>query len=313
MPIPMPIPRQILEPGRTRSATLAVLAACCLVCTGLQAQTSDDAARLLATYHDLKPRLDQNAFHRRLYLDSQESPSTVTGEIYAVMDYPFVTVHDALSDTSNGVNNWCDVLLLHPNIKYCRSSGSSSGNVLTVNVSQEEVAEELRSTYRLRFNYDAAVTSPGYFRVKLHADSGPLNTRDYQIVLEAVSLGSHRTFLHLTYAYSYGALGRLAMKGYLATFGRGKVGFTEIADSSAARPEYVSGVRGLVERNTMRYFLAIDARLSEPPGQPDTRLEQRLNNWFSASEQYPRQLHEIDRQQYMQMKQEEYRRQQAMD
>ena len=301
---------QILKPGRKRSAMLAILAACCIVCP---AQTSDDAARLLATYRDLKPRLDQNAFHRRLFLDSQESPSTVTGQIYAVMDYPFATVRDALSDASNGLNNWCNVLLLHPNIKHCRSSGSGSGNVLTVNVSQEEVSEELRSTYRLRFNYDAAVTSPGYFRVKLHADSGPLNTRDYQIVLESVALGTSRTFLHLTYAYSYGTLGRLAMKGYLATFGRGKVGFTDIAGSSAAQPEYVSGVRGLVERNTMRYYLAIDAWLSEPPGRPDTRLEQRLSNWFSASEQYPRQLHEIDRRQYMQMKQEEYRRQQALN
>lgn len=303
---------QSLKAGLIRFAMLAILAACSLVCPGLKAQTSDDAARLLATYHDMKPRLDQNAFHRRLYLDSQESPSTVTGQIYAVMDYPFATVHRALSD-ANGLNNWCDVLLLHPNIKYCRSSGSSGGNMLTLNVSQEEVAEELRSTYRLRFNYDAAVTRPGYFRVRLHADSGPLNTRDYQIVLEAVSLGSTRTFLHLTYAYSYGTLGRLAMKGYLATFGRGKVGFTDIAGASAAQPEYVSGVRGLVERNTMRYYLAIDAWLSEPPGRPDTRLQQRLSNWFSASEQYSRQLHEIDRQQYMQMKQDEYRRQQAMN
>ncbi|WP_157653747.1 hypothetical protein [Burkholderia ubonensis] len=41
----------------------------------------------------------------------------------------------------------------------------------------------------------------------------------------------------------------------------------------------------------------------------DSRLEQRLSNWFSASEQYSLQLHEIDRRDYMQMKQEEYSRQ----
>ena len=181
-----------------------------------------------------------------------------------------------------------------------------------MNISEKEIAEALGDTYRMRFDFDAATTNPGYFRVTLHADTGPLNTRNYQIVLEAVPLGSGRTFLHLTYAFSYGVIGRLALKGYLATFGRGMVGFTDIADPSTAQPQYVGGVRGLVERNTMRYYLAIEAYLSTPSSLPDKRVEQRLSNWFTASEQYPRQLHEIDRQQYMQMKQAEYRRQQTM-
>ncbi|WP_154677913.1 hypothetical protein [Paraburkholderia nodosa] len=290
---------------------MTFLAASCLLCPKLSAQASDDAARLRATYQSMQLLLDHNSFHRRLYLDSRESPSTVTGEIYAVMDYPFAIVSAALGDPSKGATNWCDVLLLHPNVKYCHVSASDNGNALSVNISQKEAAEEPGSTYRLRFAYDAPISGPGYLHVKLHADSGPLNTRDYQIALEAVSLDSERTFLHLTYAYSYGTIGRLAMKGYLSTFGSGKVGFTNIADPSAVQPEYVDGMRGLVERNTMRYYLAIDAWLGEPPGNPDTRLEQRLSNWFSASEEYPRQLHEIDRQQYMQMKQQEYRSQQT--
>ncbi|MEX3686473.1 hypothetical protein AB3X91_07665 [Paraburkholderia sp. BR14263] len=296
---------------RTIVRTLTILAASYLPCAGLSAQPADNATSLRATYESLKPQLDHAAFHRRLYLDSRESPSTVTGEIYAVLDYPFGTVSDVFNDPTQSPKNWCDVLILHPNIKYCHASANSSGDTLTVYVSQEEVAEELASTYRLQFDYEPATTSPGYFRLKLHSDSGPLNTRDYQIVLEAVSLGSGRTFLHLTYAYSYGAIGRLAMKGYLATFGHGKVGFTNLAEPSAAEPKFVDGVRGLVERNTMRYYLAIDAYLGEPTSLPDNRVQQRLSNWFSASEQYPRQLHEIDRQQYMEMKQEEYRRQQA--
>ncbi|MEX3966635.1 hypothetical protein AB4Y42_31160 [Paraburkholderia sp. EG286B] len=273
------------------------------------AQTVDNATSLRTTYESLKPQLDQNAFHRRLYLDSRESSSTVAGEIYAVMDYPFAKVSRILDDPSHGPKNWCDILILHPNVKYCHVAHSSSAETLTVNVSQDQVPEEkLASTYRLQFEYDPAMTGPGYFRINLHAASGPLDTRDYQIVLEAVSLRSDRTFLHLTYAYSYGVFGRLAMKGYLATFGRGKVGFTNIAGPSATEPKYADGVRGLVERNTMRYYLAIDAFIGEPSSLPDTRLEQRLNEWFSASEQYPRQLHEIDRQHYIDMKQAECRR-----
>jgi len=297
---------------RRRMCTLAILAACGLLCPALWAQIPDDAASLRTAYLSLVPQLDQNPFHRRMYLDSQESPSTVKGELFAVMEYPFAIVAAALNDPSKGPANWCDVLILHPNTKYCRALGGSGDNKLIVNISAEEVAEELSATHRMQFDYNAAATGPGYFRIKLHANSGPLNTRDYQIVLEAVSLSNGRTFLHLTYAYSYGMVGRLAMKGYLATFGSGKVGFTNIADPSAAQVEYVGGLRGLVERNTMRYYLAIDAYLGSLSSPPDKRLEQRLSNWFSASEQYPRQLHEIDRQSYMQMKQEECRRQQTI-
>lgn len=62
----------------------------------------------------------------------------------------------------------------------------------------------------------------------------------------------------------------------------------------------------------MRYYLAIDAYLGALSSPPDKQLEQRLTDWFDASERYPRQLHEMDRQQYMQMKYEEYQRQQTM-
>ncbi|HEY3597286.1 MAG TPA: hypothetical protein VGL08_07220, partial [Paraburkholderia sp.] len=62
---------------------------------------------------------------------------------------------------------------------------------------------------------------------------------------------------------------------------------------------------------TMRYYLAIDAYLGALSVAPNQRLEQRLTSWFNATEQYPRQLHEVDRQDYMQMKRDEYQRQQT--
>jgi len=54
------------------------------------------------------------------------------------------------------------------------------------------------------------------------------------------------------------------MKMYLATTGSGKVGFTMIGDPSGLRPEFIGGVRGAIERNTMRHYLAIDAYLGAP-------------------------------------------------
>jgi hypothetical protein len=68
---------------------------------------------------------------------------------------------------------------------------------------------------------------------------------------------------------------------------------------------YIGGVRGVVERNTMRYYLAIDSYLDAPgPGQ----LDKRLGAWFDATEQYARQLHEVERNDYMDMKRHEFQR-----
>jgi len=66
----------------------------------------------------------------------------------------------------------------------------------------------------------------------------------------------------------------------------------------------------VVERNTMRYYLAIDAYLGALSAPPAQQFEQRLESWFASTEQYPRQLHEVDRAAYLDMKRREYLRQQ---
>jgi hypothetical protein len=66
-----------------------------------------------------------------------------------------------------------------------------------------------------------------------------------------------------------------------------------------------------VERNTMRYYLAVDTFLGAANAPPQIQLEQRLQNWFTAAEEYPRQLHEMERGEYLEMKHAEHLRQQA--
>ncbi|MFC0693488.1 hypothetical protein [Paraburkholderia humisilvae] len=290
---------------RMLAALVALVLACIAPLTPSFA-ADNPAAALRDKYQSLAPQLANNPFHRPLYLDSTEASNLLKGSIYAVINYPFATVSGALNDPASGPANWCDVLILHLNIKYCHATTDSNGSTLNVNLGKK-VEEKLSSTFRVAFNYHPDVARSDYFRVDLSADTGPMSTKDYHIVLEAVALDSTRTFIHLTYSYGYGAAGRLAMKTYLATIGSDKVGFSKSADSG----DYIGGVRGLVERNTMRYYLAIDAylaSLSAPAGQ---QLDDRLNRWFDATEQYPRQLHEVEKDDYIQMKHHEYQRQQT--
>jgi hypothetical protein len=291
---------------------LALMATMAGLCLSPASHAADDAQGLRDKYQSVAPQLADNPFHRPLVLESTETPTMLKGDIYSLVDYPFATVNSALSDATQGPGNWCDVLILHLNIKYCHAVPGAKGPVLDVNLGRK-VEQTLSSSYRLEFNYRPVASNADYFRVELNAESGPFSTKDYRITLEAIPApaGGNHTFLHLTYSYGYGTAGRLAMRTYLGTVGSDKVGFTKTAESSAAAPEYVGGVRGLLERNTMRYYLAIDAYLKALSAPPDKRLQQRLNTWFNATEQYPRQLHEVERQDYLQMKHHEAERQQT--
>jgi hypothetical protein len=75
---------------------------------------------------------------------------------------------------------------------------------------------------------------------------------------------------------------------------------------------YIGGVRGAVERNVMRYYLAIDAYLASLKAPPGQRVDRAIQTWFSNTERYPRQLREMDRSTYLAMKRGEHDRQQAM-
>jgi hypothetical protein len=289
----------------TKRLVLIALALLGLSLGALTWADDNNSAALKDKYSSLTAQLKSNAFHRPIYLDSEETSNTLKGDIYAVVDYPFATVNSAFNDRQQGPANWCEVLILHLNTKYCHATPGSKGATIAMNVGKK-TEQDIGDTYRVQFNYRSVATSPDYFQVDLSAATGPLSTKDYRIVLEAVDIGNGHTFLHLTYSYGFGAAGRIAMKTYLATIGSAKVGFTKDASG-----DYIGGVRGLVERNTMRYYLAIDAYLASLSQPADTRVSQRFATWFDATEQYPRQLHELDRQEYLQMKKNEYARQQT--
>jgi hypothetical protein len=258
---------------------------------------SDAAAQrgaqpLHARFVELAPRLESNAFGRPLHLESRESDNALKGEVYAVVAHPFDEVRDSLKASTS----WCEVMLLPFNTKGC----TAEPEALHVHIGRKKDTT-LADAFRVDFRYHVRAADADYLDVALDAPSGPLGTHDYRIALEAAPVEGGRTFIHLSYSYSFGAMSRMAMSTYLATAGADKVGF-----SKEASGQYVGGVRGVIERNTMRYYLAIEAYLDSLAAPQDVRIEKRLRAWYRASERYPRQLHEIDFDEYVAMKKREY-------
>jgi hypothetical protein len=268
---------------------------------GVRAQ---DAAVLESRYKALRAQLASSPFKQPLVLESKQTSDTLTGNVYAVVNQPYSLVRQALK----GRDHWCDILILHLNVKDCRALVAGSEKVLSVAIGRK-FDQPLADAYPVDFIYRTAASGPGYLDVLLQADKGPLGTKDYRIALEAIPLTADTSFLHMSYAYAYGLTARIAVQAYLATLGRDKVGFSVVSRNPDGSPVYVGNVRGMLERNTMRYYLAIEVYLNTytlPTGQ---QPEKRLEDWFASVERYPRQLHELDRDEYLSMKRKELARQ----
>lgn len=273
-----------------------------------QALAQSPAAQALGARHlALGEALRNNAFQRPLYLQSSQGDGRLQGDIYAELEQPFSLVGPVLQ----GMGHWCDALILHLNVKACQPLPASAGAQLRLYIGRKH-EQPLADAYAFAFRFQVLAHEADYLRVLLSAAQGPLGTHDYRMQVEVLALPGERSVIHLSYAYAYGLAAHLAMQGYLASGGRDKVGFTVVGTTASGQPLYQGAMRGVVERNTMRYYLALEAYLGALGAPPGEQLNRRLQAWYQGVERYPLQLHEIERAAYLSMKHKEVSRQQGL-
>ncbi|MGA7801933.1 MAG: hypothetical protein WCC36_14090 [Gammaproteobacteria bacterium] len=290
-----------------RSASRSLLLCCVLLWSGWpQARAaSDGAARaaLLSQYQLLTHQA--LAVATDLYLRSEQSGNSARGDVFAVVNYPFASISPEFRKPST----WCDILLLHFNVKACVHDRVDGNSLLTLYLGRKyyQAADQ---AYQIKGRFRIEKVESDYLHVSVTSDDGPLGLKNYTVVLRATPLTSDRTLLSFSYSFTYGDLANWLMQGYFATFGQDKVGFT--THEVDGKPELVTGIKGAVERNAMRYYLAIDAYLDTLNAPPDRRFDLRLQRWFALTQRYPRQLQEMDRTSYLTQKHKEFRQQVAL-
>lgn len=307
------------------SRGIRLLLACFLTALGILAEAANAAlpapvdanaaARLRQHFDGLHSAFAASPFKRPLLIESQQSYNEIRGDIYAHIKHPFPALRSVLGNPAN----WCDILILHLNTKFCQLqpplagsiAGPSSANLI-LNIGKK-YGQPLADSYRLDFLWRAVTDTPDVLQVVMSADSGPLGTHNYRIKIEAIPINATSTFLHLSYDYEFGFASRLLMNAYLNTVGRHKIGFTVTGHQTDGQPIYVDGMLGVVERNTMRYQLAVEAYLDALASPPSAQFERRIAGWFIATERYPLQLHEMPQSDYLVMKRVEYQRQQKRE
>jgi hypothetical protein len=287
-------------------AAAAALTCAAAIAPPEKARPSAEGMR--ANFAQQRDALASSPFGRPLLLSAREERNRVYGDAYAILEHPFAQTSAALSEPKE----WCEILLLPVNSKGCQASGGSGGAALSVLMGRKySTAIEMAS--RLEFQFGTVAKTKDYLRVELSAPTGPFGTRDYEIVLELTPLDARRSYLHFGYAYGYGSVARAAMQLYLSTVGSKKVGFTTEGTGEDGKPALVRGLRGVMERNTMRYYLAIESYLAAHGLEESQRTPKMIEGWFAAIMRYPRQLTErdVDHDLYVKVKRDEYARMHA--
>ena len=148
--------------GLFRSALVAAVAC-------LSVAHAQNAASLTSRHSSLRDRLAVNQFQRPLVLESSQGTDGLKGDIYALIDQPYKLVGPAL----RGADRWCDILILHLNVKRCSAAGSIPGQAgndkLSLNIGRkfDQPPEE---AYRFEFLYKVLAAQPDYLQVVLDAD-----------------------------------------------------------------------------------------------------------------------------------------------
>ena len=295
------VPSTSFYPVQLRPCLAALLLGLSLLVFGSSARAlSIQAAALLADYQVIRPELLHNPFGVPVSVRSRDQDGLLTAEVYGRLDYPLERLKAALA----GPSGWCDLLALTLNVKACVHSAQSERQWLTLYMGRK-FYQAPDKAYQVRYRFQATALSSDYFEVSLSATDGPLGTRDYRTALQAISIPGG-TLVHIRSSYQSSIASRWATSVYLATLGKGKIGFSSVDVDSDGRPVYVEGVRGTIERNTMRYYLALQAVLETWDLTQNDRFEARLRRWFALTDRYRPQLYEMNRAEYLQAKRREH-------
>lgn len=267
------------------------------------ASTAWGKTSLVEHYHRLKNGSSTTLPGTRINLASSEQEDLLSAEINSILHKPFEVVAAALSNA----NNWCQVLPLHFNIKACTYDARDGAELLTV-YSGRKIYEAPEDSYEMSYQFEVLQHDDQQLSLRLHANDGPMGTSDYLIELHAIPV-TEGTLLQIHSSYHPSWLSSMLTSAYLSTVGSSKTGFSHVEQGGETQP--VKGIRGIIERNVMRYHLAINAFLNTQSLLDETRHEAMLTSWFNQHERYS-QLHEMSKAEYLEIKREELQNQQQL-
>ena len=253
---------------------------------------SDPAATLRDRYVALSQQLENSSIQRGLYLestDSKHAPRLVMpmrSSSIRLRPWPRL---------SRRPENWCESLILHLNVQYCRAGTGNGGRQLSVAVGKK-TNQPLDDTHRIDFIYTVAVSTPRITR-GVELSSLPRGRSTPATICIAMELYRDRRARAHSCTSSIPtprvSSTRWAASAYFATRGTRQGGLH-------VDPRMTMILRGWCAASVVRsnatpcattwQSMPICQVLDSPAPE---RFGQSLELWFAATERFARQLREV--------------------
>ncbi len=277
--------------------------AACLALPGLAWGNDGTSSELAALYQEVQQGQESSLLGAPIFVRSIGQGDRIAAEVYGIIEHPFAEVADRLTKPAN----WCQFMPLTFNVKACtyqdQRQGQDNQPLLTFYIGRK-FYEPPEKAYPLHYRYQLISREDNYVRMLLSADEGPMGSQDNRIELDAIPVGE-KSFVRIRSSYHSTFVSWLGTYAYLVTLGRDKVGFSVVGTTETGEPIYIGGMNGVIERNSVRYYLALKAFFDTNYISPAERFEARIRTWFDLCEAHPTQLHELERDEYLGAKRKE--------
>ena len=266
------------------------------------ATETDGPHSLPVVYEKWKGSLTRGTpFGVPLHVESMDRDGRIVGTVYGLFDEDMGDLAKILCDPVS----WGEIAILHLNVKgFAVGTGRGKGEIILY--VGRKYYQPLARARRLCFRHQVETLGKDILQISLTGDQGACGGRNDRLRLEALSVGPGQSFVCITYACELSVFARMMISGYFQTIGRKKTGFTVVGVDKEGCPIHVRGLRGLLERNAMRYYLAVRAYLDTRNVPEEERFEKRLNRWFLLTEGHHDQLYEYDKAYYLACKKKEW-------
>lgn len=207
---------------------------------------------------------------------------------YSVTGYTEIPLEDGWEHVHRKLKNpvtWCRISLLVPDVRACQiNEGEKTAIILSLRSGGTEGVREIEHKFRVD------KMGPQWIHVVFRADRAAMGVRDAGLSVVARQ-GATGVELELEYGLHPSIRSRLATSAYLVGEAGKRPGISYSISSDGIR-EYVTGVRALMERNAMRYFLAVLATLEtdDPVSAVDA--------WYEMASRYKADLPEQNKDDY---------------
>ncbi len=249
------------------------------------------------------------AFHQQQLLEETPLPfilsSSFTSDLSKARVRTFIrgVELDLFAERLMQPSEWCEFIPLHLNIKACGHTKINDQQIVQFYAGVKDYVTP-DDAHLLQLSFDATSIG-GVFSAELFAADGPLDSTNIRFGLRAIdAVGEEGKGVYFEFELSSepGLTNSLA-RIYLATIARKKKGFSLDGKTWSGKPKYVGGQRGAIERNLVRYLLALETYFDTAAQNADSSSEElyklRINRWYDETSRYKEQLFELTRSEYL--------------